>query len=239
MGEIFLSEVVGTGLLTLLGCGVVANVILPRTKGNGGGWLLINFGWGLAVFAGVFASLQSGAHINPAVTLGLWANGADEFAAGVEDITTAETTRYGRGDTHVFALVRRLADEITTLFTKELALLKVETTNSIREAQAGIGSMAAGGAVLYAGFLFLLVSAFLGLSLVMDGWLAALIVGGVVAIIGAIMLASGRSKLKANSFKPEHYQASMRKDQEMIKRNVEEQRNAHEQRNVHEQQYQR
>jgi glycerol uptake facilitator protein len=84
MGEIFLSEVVGTGLLTLLGCGVVANVVLPRTKGNGGGWLLINFGWGLAVFAGVFASLKSGAHINPAVTLGFLANGMDEFAAGVD-----------------------------------------------------------------------------------------------------------------------------------------------------------
>lgn len=150
----------------------------------------------------------------------------DSTSAGVEDITTditsAPTTRTGRSDAHVFGLVRRLADELTTLFTKELALLKVETTNSIREAQAGIGSMAAGGAVLYAGFLFLLVSAFLGLSLVMDGWLAALIVGGVVAIIGGIMLASGRSKLKAESFRPDHTQASLRKDQEMIKRNIHE-----------------
>lgn len=75
--QIFLSEAAGTGMLTLLGVGVVANHLLADTKGNGGGWLLINIGWGLAVFAGVFTGYMTGAHINPAVTLGLWANGAD------------------------------------------------------------------------------------------------------------------------------------------------------------------
>lgn len=81
---IFIPEVVGTFLLILLGCGVVANVALPGTKGNSGGFLMVNFGWGIAVFAGVFASLASGAHINPAVTFGLLANGADEFGPGIE-----------------------------------------------------------------------------------------------------------------------------------------------------------
>ncbi len=93
MGEVFLSEVIGTGLLLLLGAGVVANVILPRTKGFGGGWLLINFGWGLAVFVGVFAAYRSGAHLNPAVTLGLLANGADEYAPGVA-VTLTSTLVY-------------------------------------------------------------------------------------------------------------------------------------------------
>ncbi len=79
MGEVFLLEVMGTAMLLLLGCGVVANAILPKTKGFNGGWLLINFGWGLGVFAGVFVAAKSGAHINPAVTLGLIANGADNF----------------------------------------------------------------------------------------------------------------------------------------------------------------
>ncbi len=82
-GQIFVSEMLGTMILLLLGCGVVANVILPKTKGFSGGWLLINFGWGLAVFAGVFVAIRSGGHINPAVTLGIWASGADEFAEGV------------------------------------------------------------------------------------------------------------------------------------------------------------
>jgi len=89
VGEIFISEVAGTFMLLLLGCGVVANVVLAKTKGNGGGgggaWLLINFGWGLAVFSGVYVAFDSGAHINPAVTFGLLAAGesftAGEFAA--------------------------------------------------------------------------------------------------------------------------------------------------------------
>jgi glycerol uptake facilitator protein len=84
MEDILLPEILGTMMLTLLGCGVVANAILPKTKGNGGGWLLINFGWGFGVFAGVFVAISSGAHINPAVTLGLWANGAGEFGPGIE-----------------------------------------------------------------------------------------------------------------------------------------------------------
>jgi len=83
VGEVFVSEVLGTATLLLFGCGVVANAILPKTKGFGGGgggaWLLINFGWGLGVFAGVFVAFKSGAHLNPAVTVGLWANGADFF----------------------------------------------------------------------------------------------------------------------------------------------------------------
>ena len=69
----FWSEILGTATLILLGAGVVANVILPRNKGFGQDWLLINFGWGLAVFTGVFVAFKSGAHLNPAVTLGLFA----------------------------------------------------------------------------------------------------------------------------------------------------------------------
>ncbi|MEL7975368.1 MIP/aquaporin family protein [Isoptericola sp. F-RaC21] len=70
--QAFWSEILGTATLILLGAGVVANVVLPRTKGFDGGWLLVNFGWGLAVFAGVFTAYKSGAHLNPAVTIGLY-----------------------------------------------------------------------------------------------------------------------------------------------------------------------
>ena len=58
-------------MLLLLGAGVVANTALTKSKGNGTGFLFVNWGWGLAVFAGVLVSQKSGAHLNPAVTLGL------------------------------------------------------------------------------------------------------------------------------------------------------------------------
>lgn len=75
LGIYFLSELVGTSMLVLLGCGVVANVILAKTKGFAGGTLMINWGWGLAVFVGVLVSAYSGAILNPAVGLGLWIAG--------------------------------------------------------------------------------------------------------------------------------------------------------------------
>lgn len=68
----FTAEIIGTFLLMLLGSGVVANVVLKDTKGHDGGWIVITTGWGLAVYvAVVVAGPYSGAHINPAVTLGL------------------------------------------------------------------------------------------------------------------------------------------------------------------------
>ena len=68
-GQIFWSEFLGTAVLLLLGGGVVATNLLPKSKGKGGGWLLINWGWGLAVFAGVYVAFRTGGHLNPAVTI--------------------------------------------------------------------------------------------------------------------------------------------------------------------------
>ena len=68
----FTAELIGTMLLIILGNGVVANVVLKGTKGNNGGWMVITTGWALAVYVGVvIAAPYSGAHLNPAVTLGL------------------------------------------------------------------------------------------------------------------------------------------------------------------------
>lgn len=68
----FTAELIGTMLVILLGDGVVANVVLNDTKGNNSGWMVITTAWGLAVFVGVtVAAPYSGAHLNPAVTIGL------------------------------------------------------------------------------------------------------------------------------------------------------------------------
>lgn len=77
----FVAELIGTAILILLGDGVVANVILKNTKGANGGWIVITMGWAMAVFTGVvIASGVSGAHLNPAVTLGLAVAGKFEWA---------------------------------------------------------------------------------------------------------------------------------------------------------------
>ena len=84
IGLVFLSQVLGTGMLVLLGCGVVANVALTKNKGFGGGFLMVTFGWAFAVFSGVLVAYNSGAHLNPAVTLGLVASGAESFGGAAD-----------------------------------------------------------------------------------------------------------------------------------------------------------
>jgi glycerol uptake facilitator protein len=70
------AETIGTAILILLGDGVVAAVLLNHSKAQNSGWIVITFGWGMAVMVAVYAIGQfSGAHLNPAVTVGLWVNG--------------------------------------------------------------------------------------------------------------------------------------------------------------------
>ncbi|MGZ5352534.1 MAG: MIP/aquaporin family protein [Actinomycetota bacterium] len=78
----FMGEVVGTAVLILLGDGVVAGVLLNKSKAQNAGWVVITFAWGLAVFMGVLTSLavtDGVAHLNPAVTIGLAAIDATEW----------------------------------------------------------------------------------------------------------------------------------------------------------------
>ena len=79
--DIFIGETIGTAVLILLGGGVVAGVVLKRSKAFGAGWLAITFGWGFAVLTGAYISAPlSGAHLNPAVTLGLAIEGGTEWS---------------------------------------------------------------------------------------------------------------------------------------------------------------
>ena len=73
----FLAEIIGTALLMIFGCGVVATASLKGSKGEGSGWIVITTGWGLGVAVAVYSVFEfSSAHINPAVTVGLAASGA-------------------------------------------------------------------------------------------------------------------------------------------------------------------
>jgi glycerol uptake facilitator protein len=77
----YCAEFLGTALLVIFGNGVVANVLLARTKGHGSGWIVITAGWAFAVFIGAFCSAaQSGAHLNPAVTIAMVTAGKLESA---------------------------------------------------------------------------------------------------------------------------------------------------------------
>jgi len=79
--SVYLAEFVGTTLLVLLGNGVVANVVLRDTKGHAAGWIVITAGWGFAVYTAVLCVGEvSGAHINPAVSIGLAAAGVFEWS---------------------------------------------------------------------------------------------------------------------------------------------------------------
>lgn len=117
----------------------------------------------------------------------------------------------------VAGLVRQLANEAGALFSKELTLAKVEMSDTVNQAKQGVTSMISGGSVLFAGFLFLLLAAVVGLASVVDFWLSSLIVGGVVAIIGLIMIQVGRDKVRPSSLKPEHTLHSLQKDQQAVR----------------------
>jgi glycerol uptake facilitator protein len=92
--NIFMSEVFGTMMLILLGDGVVAGVLLAKTKSNNSGWIVITLAWGLAVMMGVIVAAGVGgdlpygnAHLNPAVTIGLFTNAV--IAGGTVDVVAA------------------------------------------------------------------------------------------------------------------------------------------------------
>lgn len=120
-------------------------------------------------------------------------------------------------DSSVGGLLRQLTREVPSLFTKELALAKAELTESLRATKAGAASVATGGAVLLAGFIILLMSAVYFLATMMEPWLAALIVGVVVVVIGMIMVSAGKKKFEASSFKPDRTIHSLQKDKEAVR----------------------
>jgi glycerol uptake facilitator protein len=79
------AEIIGTAILILLGDGVVAAVLLNHSKAQNSGWIVITFGWGMAVMVAVYVVGQfSGAHLNPAVTVGIWITGGIDFGDAIK-----------------------------------------------------------------------------------------------------------------------------------------------------------
>ncbi|MCF7203090.1 phage holin family protein [Pseudomonas oligotrophica] len=133
------------------------------------------------------------------------------------DTTYQTQTLHPEQDHSVGGLLRQLTREVPALFTKELALAKAELGESLRATKAGVASVATGGAVLLAGFIVLLFAGVYGLATMMPAWLAALIVGGIVVIIGMVMVAAGKKKFEASSFKPDRTIHSLNKDKEAVR----------------------
>src|SRR3712207_6319047 len=100
---------------------------------------------------------------------------------------TQPVSNTGR-DTSVPGLIKSLADDVTRLFSQEIALAKSEVASAVNHIKAGVLSLAIGLGILFAGFIVLLFAAVAALSLVVAPWLAALIVGGIVAVIGLALL---------------------------------------------------
>ena len=124
-----------------------------------------------------------------------------------------------REDQPVRTLLSELTQEATTLVRKEAELARVEIGDKMSDTMAAATSMAIGGAVLFAGVLFLLAAATLALNayVVHQLILSTLIVGAVVAIIGAILLAVGRRRMAARSLTPEMTIRSLQRDAELAR----------------------
>jgi hypothetical protein len=122
-----------------------------------------------------------------------------------------------RDDDSTPSLLRRLMDDVAVLFTQQLALLKSETSRSIGDMKTAAMSMAMGGAVLMIGLIFLALAGVYALGTVVDLWLAALIVGGAITLIGVIMLLTGRRKFQPDAIAPRRTAESLRRDAEMLK----------------------
>ncbi len=104
----------------------------------------------------------------------------------------------------VAALLRGLFDDAGALARTEIELVRTETRANLRSAQHAVGAMATGAAVLHAGLLALVACAVIALDRYMERWLAALIVGGALTVIGLIMMLSAKRKISADLLKPEH-----------------------------------
>lgn len=117
-------------------------------------------------------------------------------------------------------LLKRLLNEVSDLFRKEIALAKTEAAEALSHAKAGTISLAAGAGVLFAGILVLIAAIVLTLALWIPAWLAAFIVGGIITVVGYVMIHSGKKEFEAENFKPTRTQEALRQDKATFERRM-------------------
>jgi hypothetical protein len=122
--------------------------------------------------------------------------------------------------TNLIGLVKHLMEEVASLFRQELSLAIAQLTVLAGKLTAGVLSLAAGAAVLLAGFLVLLASAVLGLTLLFAPWLAALIVGAAVTLVGMVLVVAGYKAVNWSELQLPHSQESLRKDKKVLTRSA-------------------
>lgn len=120
----------------------------------------------------------------------------------------------------VGGLLRQLMREVPDLFTKELALAKAELQQNLATLKAGTAAVAAGAIVVLAGFIILLLAAVYALAMVVEPWLAALIVGAVTVVIGFIMLQSGKKQFEPTHLAPDRTLHALQRDKDTLKRKL-------------------
>jgi len=123
-------------------------------------------------------------------------------------------------DPSLLGLVRQLAHEVPALIGEELALAKAEIRDSIQTAKAATAALAGGMVFMLAGLVILLMAAVYGLALIMQAWLAALIVGAVAMGVGFVMVRSGKKQLEPSQLTPDRTLNSLQKDKDAIQRKV-------------------
>lgn len=117
-------------------------------------------------------------------------------------------------------LFASLSKDTTTLVRQEIELAKTEISEKVSETGKNVASLVVGGAIAYAALLFILAAIAVGLAQIMEPWLAVLIVGVVVAIVGLILVQKGMNALKHMNFVPEKTIATLKEDKEWAQQQI-------------------
>lgn len=144
----------------------------------------------------------------------------EEIATGTRRVEPTVYTTSEPTEPSIGTLFTDLTEDMGKLVRQEIELARIETMQKVNQATRSVILMAAGGFVAYAGFIALLMAAAIGLGQIMPYWLATLIVGVVVLIVGAILIGSGRSSLSSMTVMPENTVESIKEDARWAKEQV-------------------